>query len=144
MNIILGTPGTCSLSHLLLHPQPPSPASVGSHSFRSEVCWWQHLCPHPESHVQAQLCPCPAPALSSLRVQLGQSRKNFQCSPQLVPPKPWPWRPDSPLDPPRAGPHCQFWVIPGRTGHLRQPKFGKQLVILGDKNKPYRKGVLCS
>lgn len=39
VNIILSTSGTCSYSHSLLHPEPPSPASLGSHCFRSdEVC----------------------------------------------------------------------------------------------------------
>lgn len=39
VNIILGTSGTCSHSYSLLHPQPPSPASTGSHCPRSdEVC----------------------------------------------------------------------------------------------------------
>lgn len=36
VNIILGTPGTCLHSHSLLQTQPPSPAFMGSHCFRSD------------------------------------------------------------------------------------------------------------
>lgn len=80
-----GHSGTCSHSHSLPHPQPPPPAPMGSHCFGSDE-------PHVRGStsvaiLQAQLCPSPAPALSSLKVQQGQSNKNFQCSPQLVPPQ---------------------------------------------------------
>lgn len=80
-----GHSGTCWHSHSLPHPQPPPPAPMGTHCFGSDE-------PHVRGStsvaiLQAQLCPSPAPALSSLRVQQGQSNKNSQCSPQLVPPQ---------------------------------------------------------
>lgn len=129
VNIILGTSGTCLHSHSLLHPQPPSPASLGSQCFRSDEVGGSTSVPTQKATSRLSCVP----VLSQPSAVSGSSWVNLVKTPS-APPSRLPPNPGHGALPVPWVLHGLGWVIPPPPSHRqsRAPETAQIWEAIGD------------